>query len=757
MHVVGYTDNLSVASGETVRFMVSCDRPSYRADVVRLIHGDNQPEGPGFKEELIEAPVNSEYEGRKQEIYAGSYVMVPDDPAFRITGDITLQAMVCPTTPAKGVQGILTKWSASDASGYGLFIEEDGSVALWLGDGSGEPHKFGTGKPLVRKCWYLVAASYDAESGQVRVYQEPIVGAANGRTVFLDPSEEATATAEHTIQVRPAVDNDAPLLMAGYLERVENGKVVVGGLYNGKIDRPRLANRVLERDRIILFIENPSGADLVAAWDFSDGIGPKGIPTEKVTDRSPNRLHGETVNLPARGMTGYNWNSEEHNFTHAPDQYGAIHFHDDDLLDARWDTDFEFTIPDDLKSGVYAARLRAGEGEDEEDYVPFYVRPKRGTANAPIALLVPTASHMAYANDHATTNAPMAQLMTARVPEMQEEDLFLAEHREYGLSTYDHHSDGSGVCYSSRLRPLLNMRPKYRHWLSPSAWQFNADLHLVDWLTEMGYEFDVVTDQDLHFEGLELLRRYNVVLTGSHPEYYSAPMLDAVEAYLDSGGRFMYLGANGFYWNIAYHPENPNVIEVRKWGGSQAWKAEPGETHLSFSGELGGLWRNRGRPPQKLVGVGFIAEGFDVSSYYRRKPDSFDPKASWIFEGVGDDELIGNFGLVGGGAAGLELDFYDSELGTPPHAYLLASSEGHTDIYLEVLEELFFNVPGLGGKENPRVRADLVYFKTPNEGAVFSTASIAWCGSLSHANYDNNVSRIMSNVLNWFQSEKPLP
>jgi hypothetical protein len=58
----------------------------------------------------------------------------------------------------------------------------------------------------------------------------------------------------------------------------------------------------------------------------------------------------------------------------------------------------------------------------------------------------------------------------------------------------------------------------------------------------------------------------------------------------------------------------------------------------------------------------------DVSSYYRRMPDSFDSRVASIFEGIEADELLGNFGLVGGGAAGLELDIYDTGLGTPPHA-----------------------------------------------------------------------------------------
>jgi N,N-dimethylformamidase len=56
----------------------------------------------------------------------------------------------------------------------------------------------------------------------------------------------------------------------------------------------------------------------------------------------------------------------------------------------------------------------------------------------------------------------------------------------------------------------------------------------------------------------------------------------------------------------------------------------------------------------------------------------------------------------------------------------------------------------MGGTDNFQVRADLVYFTTSNGGAVFSTASIAWAGSLAHNDYDNDVSRITANVLRKF-------
>ena len=148
MQVVGYADRLSVQPGETIKFMVSSELPTYRADIVRLIHGDQNPEGPGFKEEIINAAVNREYPGRHQDLRAGSYAVVPDSSSLQQTGSITLAAWIAPTTPLNGVQGIITKWSATNSLGYGLFIDEDGSLALWLGEKDGEIEKIRTGVPL---------------------------------------------------------------------------------------------------------------------------------------------------------------------------------------------------------------------------------------------------------------------------------------------------------------------------------------------------------------------------------------------------------------------------------------------------------------------------------------------------------------------------------------------------------------------------------------------------------------------------------
>ena len=394
--------------------------------------------------------------------------------------------------------------------------------------------------------------------------------------------------------------------------------------------------------------------------------------------------------------------------------------------------------------------------------MPYVVRPGKGAQAAPVLFLMPTGSYLAYANSHTKENPSSWEWMSRLVGReikveypVQPQDKYMVDQNL--LSLYDRHADGSGVAYSSRLRPILNVRPKYKgtniNLGEGGAHQLNADLHLLDWKETKGFEFDVVTDEDLNFEGLDLLKPYRVVVTGSHPEYWSEPMLDAVEAYLDAGGRLMYMGGNGLYWIISFDTERRHVIELRRWYGSMDWEAGPGEYYHSTTGELGGLWRFRGRPPQRLAGVGFVAQGYDRSVPYRRQPGSYDPRSAFIFEGIGDEEVIGDFGLVMGGAGGFEVDCADTELGTPAHALVLATATGLSPMYQRAIEELLEMEPGHGGDQDPRIKGDMVYFETPNKGAVFSVGSIAWCGALSHNGYENNVSRITENVLRQFSSE----
>ena len=302
--LIGYADQFSVAPGDRIRFMVSTDLPAYEATIVRLRHADQNPAGPGFKEDEIDTPVKRECPGRKQSAYAGSYVLVADDAVLRQTGSLTLQAWVYPTTPQNSApQGLLTKWSQPDGVGYGLYVGEDGDLGLWLGDENGPVEHVHTGRAMRAGQWYFVAACYDADAKEVRLYQTPLSAW---------PADPSSAFTQRAVQTQGPGSNAAPLLIAaGFAEAVAAERLVGRALFNGKIVSPRMFARALSAGEIEQLRQDVSpqeigGDDLIAAWDFTADIS-----AASVIDTGTHQLRGEAINMPARAMTGHNWSGDE--------------------------------------------------------------------------------------------------------------------------------------------------------------------------------------------------------------------------------------------------------------------------------------------------------------------------------------------------------------------------------------------------------------------------------------------------------------
>ena len=732
--ILGYSDRICVAPGESLDFKISCDGvANYHADIVRLVCADPDPSGPGLRYDTLVTDATGWHVGRHQPVDAGSYVSAPP---LDCPDSFSIGAMIFPTASGRGAQTILGQWDASTGTGYALGLDDDGALSLTLGNGRDPPLVVSTKTPLPARQWAFAAAGTDAGTGDIWVHQRIL------KPLALAPAED-TAT-EHA-SIGRLDTSGIPLLMAAHVASRNGDRVITGGHYNGKIDRPRLVGGVLDPDSLQKIVESGSatapGSD-VFAWDFSQEM--TGTIVREISGNGPD---GATVNLPARGVTGFNWDGSALDWRLAPEQYGAIHFHDDDLYDCGWKTDFSWTVPSGTRSGFYAARLST---DDDESWVSFFVRPQQGKPTAPIAFVASTATFMAYANTHHRMDCDHIEHLYEGLLTFGEAEVFLGEHRELGGSHYDTHSDGSGVFYSSRLRPILNMRPGLY------TFNFINDSYVCAWLESMGQDYDVITDEDIEAEGAALLSQYTTVITGSHPEYFSIGMWDAVDRYQQAGGRHMYLGGNGFYWRIAYHPELPGVIENRRGcAGVRTWEGEPGEDHLSFTGEPGGLWRTHGRAPQALVGVGFSSCVFDKCTYYERTEQSHDPRVAFIFDGIADDARIGDFVQRGGGAAGLEMDRLDYALGTPPHALAVATSKDVGPGGVISVEEFITTPPVVDGEQLGMVRADIVFFETPNGGAVWSTGSIAWPTSLAHNDFDNNVARITGNVLRRFLDPAP--
>ena len=77
-----------------------------------------------------------------------------------------------------------------------------------------------------------------------------------------------------------------------------------------------------------------------------------------------------------------------------------MHFHDDSVHDAGWETDFAD------RAGIAAVRPVRGPSalRRRRGVHPFVVRATPGQTSNRIAYLVPTASYMAYANEHMPTD-----------------------------------------------------------------------------------------------------------------------------------------------------------------------------------------------------------------------------------------------------------------------------------------------------------------------------------------------------------------
>lgn len=741
-YITGYTDLISGAVGDNIRFYIGCSEPmNYSVELVRIICGDTNPAGPGLKLRRIPSSLEGTYKGEFQPIFPGSFAIVPRAPSVCGLATFTVGAWIMPTTVRKGRQIIVSQSDGPNT--FEMGIGDDGALSARLTVNGEEICVASSGKALLDSEWYHVSASCQASVGAVILRQKP-----------RNPMLGLETVAERSFAPWPSngAPEEAITAFGARLRSSTEGRPAGDFLFNGRIESPVLVSGYTSKRDIssseVIHSHDPGPFEILAAWDFSIGI-----ETDRIVDVKGD-AHGTLINLPTRGVTGHLWTGREHCWKAVPEQYAALHFHDDDLYDAGWADSFSWVI-EDVESGLYAAHVRS---ETAEDYIPFYVRPHQQGRKREVVFLAPTASYMAYANDHSPTNAHLAELELGQATNLSATDIFLNEHREFGASLYDTHSDGSGVAYSSRLRPILTMRPQLTSWLGGSGsslWQFNADTHILDWLDRRGVAADVITDEDL--DGIAgILDGHRVLITGTHPEYFSPRMRNAVAEFIARGGRLMYLGGNGWYWKIAFHKTLPGVIEVRRAeGGVRAWEAAPGEYYQSFDGEHGGLWRRQGLAPQEALGVGFSAQGFDVSSFYRRTEQSCDARVGFIFDGIPLDERIGDFGLTGGGAAGLELDRADRSLGTPRHALVVATSCDHTDTYVVVPEEILINTATYTGTQSELVRSDLVFFETPFGGAVFSVGSIAWAGSLSHNQYENNVDRLTGNVLSRFADATP--
>jgi hypothetical protein len=252
---------------------------------------------------------------------------------------------------------------------------------------------------------------------------------------------------------------------------------------------------------------------------------------------------------------------------------GAEHPIPDDASShgCRWPTTFRLVIPEHWRSGYYHVDLRVEDGGGEfvhqnrriaEGSLYFIVRSAVPGRDTKILLQLSTNTYNAYTNWG-------------------------------GHSLYGYHARGK--LQGHRVSFDRPQRSQFYNWEHP----------FVRWAERSGYRIDYAANGDLE-KGTEFLRHYRLVLSVGHDEYWSAPMRDALEAFIGSGGNVAFFSGNTCCWQIRGEDDGRALVCWKQW-----YNLDPvyrSDSHATLST----LWSHHlvDRPENSLTGVGFLWGGY---------------------------------------------------------------------------------------------------------------------------------------------------
>ncbi len=221
-------------------------------------------------------------------------------------------------------------------------------------------------------------------------------------------------------------------------------------------------------------------------------------------------------------------------------------------------------------------------------------------------------------------------------------------------------------------------RQTFAHW----------DLYALAWFARERIAVDVCTDLDLHRGSVDL-RRYAMLCSFGHDEYWTRAKRSRVESWLEDGGNVAFFGGNTCWFRIDYDEQTQTITRDGKWSDDEP---EDALTGLSFR-RGGGKWIGQ-RP----------ATGYTITNATHP-----------IFR----DAFVRSGDLVGAGAhvVGYECDGVD-ESRAPSNLVLLgrATFDG-------------WNVSDGSGEIPPNGHAAMVTF-VRGQGMVFNAGTTDWARAL---------------------------
>jgi hypothetical protein len=719
----GYAEQ-SVAAGETIHFRISSTVP-HQLGIYRLGLDPESPSQDELLHKFAESPA------LPQSIHPGSYVRVDKN----LKGPVKTLTLECWVRrwKVKDFAGIITQYDQTGAKEFGLFVGPGGALSFCIGDKvkiDDASQQISSKAGLSGERWRHVVAAWDGRH----------------RIVFIDGEQIAKWPCKTQLSA-----GKAPLRLAA---AGENGEA--SGFLDGDLAMPVIYRHALSKEEVVARYEEKAlmpakGRDVAACWKFYEDQG------VRVADSSGNSRHGRIVNHATWMIPGPSFDFEVIRFASYEPRKDrlrghAVRFASDDLYDCRWKQTHEFAVPASARSGFYVGRVEyEWEGKPHLYHITFIVRKRARRRKAPILLLAATNTWRAYSS--AAFSKPQA-LLKRNVGTGGTEN---SPGDPPAFSFYRRHAAGQGGFQIGLRMPFVGADP-YLLYGAEYSHLMRADRFMQVWLEKSGYDYDVISDLDLHRDP-EILLGYRTFIMNGHSEYWSLPAYHGLEKYLQRGGNVIVLSGNTMLWRVSFN-DDASIIECRKVDapGEQMLPHERGECWHSHDGKRGGFFRECGPPSYRLIGLdmlGFANEdGFgpyvveQADHFLFHQPEETGLKAGDQF-GQGAD---GNMPRASGHEVDIRMSTFAAlqEQPMPAGASVPSDPPGMTRIANAITNwekgtafDYFFRVI----KPKTPQGAEMIFWERPDGGKVFNAGAIA-SGWAIHA--DSKFQTLMRNILAHF-------
>lgn len=387
----------------------------------------------------------------------------------------------------------------------------------------------------------------------------------------------------------------------------------------------------------------------------------------------------------------------------------------------RWnEVGYDYVSPDPVeapsRTGLYYFHLETPSGAHFS--FPWVIAP--ASPQSDIAVLAATNTWNAYNSFGGRSNYVNADKLpsTPTVHARTELDRFVKEYgahavedREYRPLSFERPCLFNSISIDREITDPI--RGKEGSHTAPAEWRF------LGWLEREGHKHDLYAEMQLHQGDLKL-DEYEVLITHTHPEYWSYDMFSQVKEWIrNDGGKLMYLGGNGLNAEVEVVDESQiRFLNNDKNVANDISSPEdiPNDKYESR------FHRASGKSEGSLLGVVFTTSGIKGAAPYEVIDGSH-----WIFEGADlqEGDLFGDETLqerCSGGASGHETDKLSAY--APDDTTVIAKGTN----------------PDNGG-------AEITYYETDSGGAVFSVGSITYPLGLL---IDDEMTAITNNVIERF-------